>query len=170
MSDDERISFGKRLGAYLLDFVLASILGAVLGMVAGASLAALFFPGGDMDMGPLTSWIGGAIGTVAGMALMIVVFMLIEGFTGATPGKMILGIKVKNADGSDAGMGSLLLRTVLKNISVVMPVLAGVTGVAILGQIGSYGGLAIFVGCFFVLGAKRQAFHDMIGKTAVYKK
>jgi hypothetical protein len=32
------------------------------------------------------------------------------------------------------------------------------------------GGIAIFIGCFFVLGAAHQAFHDMIAKTAVYRR
>ena len=168
MSDNEKIGFGKRLGAYLLDAVLAGILGAVPGMVAGASLAAMFFPGDYL--GSLTSIIGGALGTVACVFLMYVVFMLIEGFTGATPGKMILGLKVKNADGSDAGIGFLLLRAVLKNISYVAFILAGLTGVRVLMSVGNIGGLVIFIGCFFVLGAKKQAIHDLIGKTAVFKK
>jgi hypothetical protein len=39
-----------------------------------------------------------------------------------------------------------------------------------LATLGNLGGLVIFVGCFFVLGMKRQAFHDMIMGTAVYPK
>ncbi|MBL6869106.1 MAG: RDD family protein, partial [Flavobacteriales bacterium] len=31
-------------------------------------------------------------------------------------------------------------------------------------------GFIIFIGCFFVLGEKKQALHDIICKTAVYKK
>jgi uncharacterized RDD family membrane protein YckC len=30
--------------------------------------------------------------------------------------------------------------------------------------------LVFFFGCFAALGDKRQALHDIIGKTAVYKK
>ncbi|MDQ1265881.1 MAG: hypothetical protein QG635_1033, partial [Bacteroidota bacterium] len=30
--------------------------------------------------------------------------------------------------------------------------------------------LIMIIGCFFVLSEKRQAFHDMIAKTAVYYK
>ena len=36
--------------------------------------------------------------------------------------------------------------------------------------VGQVWGLVIFIGCFFVLGAKRQAIHDLIAKTAVFKK
>jgi len=39
-----------------------------------------------------------------------------------------------------------------------------------LGNLGSLAWLNILVGCFFTLGMKRQAFHDMIAHTAVYPK
>jgi hypothetical protein len=39
-----------------------------------------------------------------------------------------------------------------------------------LATLGNLAGLIFFVGCFFTLGMKRQAFHDMIAKTAVYPK
>ena len=41
----ERIGFGKRLGAYLLDLIVSGIIGAVIGIFAGTTLAALFFAG-----------------------------------------------------------------------------------------------------------------------------
>ncbi len=34
---------------------------------------------------------------------------------------------------------------------------------------GVSGALAIFIGCFFTLGAARQALHDMVVGTAVFK-
>jgi len=42
--------------------------------------------------------------------------------------------------------------------------------VAILGTIGGLASLAIFIGCFMVLGSEKQALHDMVGKTAVFNK
>ena len=39
----ERIGFGKRLGAYLLDVVIAGAGGFAIGIFAGTALAALFF-------------------------------------------------------------------------------------------------------------------------------
>ena len=77
-----------------------------------------------------------------------------EGFTGQTPGKMILGITVANMNGEKATIDKLLLRAFIK-----------ITG-SFVGIIG----FIIFVGCFLVLGEKKQALHDIICKTAVYKK
>lgn len=177
----ERIGFGKRLGAWIIDLVLQGVAGGIIGSIAGATLVGLFFAemaSSDMGandieaaaVGGVMGMLGGIIGTVAGMYLMMFVFMIIEAFTGATPGKMILGIKIANADATSASTGSLLTRAALKNIGVLLAIVAGLTGVAIIATLGSLGGLAIFIGCFFVLGDKRQGFHDMIGKTAVFNK
>ena len=93
-----------------------------------------------------------------------------EAFTGQSPGKMVLKIKNANADGTAASTGTLVMRALLKYGSTVFTILAGVAGVAVLATVGQVWGLVIFIGCFFVLGAKRQAIHDLIAKTAVFKK
>ncbi len=174
----ERTGFGRRLGAYILDIIIAYAVGAGIGMVAGATLLGLFGMGmaegggseAEAMMGGLGAMIGGALGAMAGMYLMYIIFLLLEAFMGQTPGKMILGIKIANADGTQAGVGKLLLRAVLKNIYYAMALLAGITGIGALMMVGTVGSVIIFIGCFVVLGAARQAFHDMIAKTAVYKK
>lgn len=174
----ERVGFGKRLGAYLLDFVAAGIGGSIIGMFAGATLAALFFASeagegmedAEMLGGGIMGIIGGMLGTVAGMMLIVLLIMLLEAFTGQTIGKMILGIKNGNDDGSAASTGTLVTRAAIKYIGTILPVLAGITGVAMLGSIGSLAGLIVFIGFFFILGNKKQGFHDMIAKTAVFNK
>jgi len=176
----ERIGFGKRLGAYLLDIVIAGAGGFAIGIFAGTALAALFFATearagegmeeADAMAGGMAGIIGGFAGTLAGMMLIFLIIMLMEAFTGQTFGKMILGIKNGNNDGSAAGMGALLTRAGLKYIYTIMAVLAGITGVELLGTIGSIAGLIVFIGMFFVLGEKKQGFHDMLAKTAVYNK
>jgi len=172
MSESSRIGFGSRLGAAIIDAILAIVLGMGLGAVGGAALGGMMGAGdGGGDLGMGLGAIGGFLaGAMVGMPLVYVVFILMEAFMGQTPGKMILGIKIKNQDGSNAGTGTLLIRALLKNINWVMTILFALTSVAILATLGQYMGFAIFIGCFFVLGAKKQGFHDMIGKTAVFKK
>jgi uncharacterized RDD family membrane protein YckC len=176
MSNNERIGFGTRLGSYVIDAVLAGVFGAIIGAVAGTAIAGIFFSNSGLSgdeaaaASALGGVIGGAIGTVAGSMLAYIIFLVMEGITGQTPGKMILKIQVKNEDGSKASTGTLMIRAALKNVYYVMALLAGVTGLAFLLLIGQLGALAIFVGCFFVLGEKKQSFHDMAAKTAVYKK
>lgn len=173
-----RVGFGPRLGAYLIDMVFNGIVGSIIGGALGATLTGIFFGSqaatgtaeGDAMVGGIGAMLGGMIGTIAGIYLMSLILFIMEGITGQTPGKMLLKLKNKNEDGAAAGAGALWTRALLKYIGAIMALLAGVTGVAIIGTIGSLAGFIIFIGCFFVLGQKRQAIHDLIAKTAVYKK
>jgi uncharacterized RDD family membrane protein YckC len=180
---EQRIGFGKRLGALCLDILLCGLLAAVGGSTIGGWLgaytgaAALGATNAAVNAGEnaqAAAAMGGLLGAVAGFviafALIGVVYFLLEGFTGYTLGKLILGIRIANDDGTAAGVGKLLYRYLVKNSNSVLALLAVFTGVHALATLGNVAGLLIFVGCFFTLGVKRQAFHDMIAKTAVYPK
>jgi uncharacterized RDD family membrane protein YckC len=178
---EQRVGFGPRLGAWLLDCVIVVVLavvggstiGTMLGLSSGAALATAMGAGAD-SLAVASAAIGGMFGAIFGFviatALIGVLYFLIEGFTGFTLGKLMLGIRVANADGTAAGIGTLLGRYAIKNCSFILSILSVVTGMAVLRTIGNLGGLAVFVGCFFTLGMKKQAFHDMIVSTAVYPK
>ncbi len=180
---EQRIGFGKRLGALALDCVFVIILSVVGGstiggwlgaytgaLTAGAASAAANAAGDAQAAAAM----GGIFGAVAGFfitfALIGTVYFLVEGFTGYTLGKFVLGIRIASDDGTAAGIGKLLFRYLVKNSNLVLSLAALFTGVYALATLGKVAGLLIFVGCFFTLGVKRQAFHDMIAKTAVYPK
>ena len=160
----ERVGFGKRLGSSLLDFIISLLPGIVLGIYAGATIAAFlldfFYDEAQLETiqagfsGEIAASILGLVASLAGIAFTSIFFYVLEGFTGQTPGKMILGITVANMNGEKATIDKLLLRAFIK-----------ITG-SFVGIIG----FIIFVGCFLVLGEKKQALHDIICKTAVYKK
>ena len=172
---DKRVGFGMRLVAALIDAVIVVIpsalfggmLATALGLGAGA-LASLLEAGGE------TAAAAAAMGAVAGFAigygLFSFLYSLIEGFKGASPGKMIAGIKIGTQDGRNAPVKVYLQRWAVKNSSTLLGTLGAFTGISLLSWLGSLAGLAVFVGCFFVLGASRQAFHDMAAKTAVYSR
>ena len=63
-----------------------------------------------------------------------------------------------------------MLRWALKNCNAILTVLAALTGIALLKTVGNLAGLAIFVGFFFIFASSKQGFHDMIAKTAVYRR
>ena len=160
----ERVGFGKRLGSSLLDFTISLLPGIVLGIYAGAAMAAFllefFYDEAQLETiqagfsGEIAASIIGLVASLAGIGFTSIFFYVLEGFTGQTPGKMILGITVANMNGEKASIDKLFLRALIK-----------ITG-SFVGIIG----LIIFIGCFFVLGKKKQALHDIICKTAVYNK
>lgn len=173
---ENRIGFGKRLGAFLIDVVIVWIVaflgGSTIGGLLGAGAGAAMSGGGDDAMKGMA--MGGMFGAVAGIlvaaALVGTVYFLVEGFTGWTLGKLILGIQIGNENGTKASLGQLLLRYALKNCNFLLTILAALTGLALLRTLGTLGGLAIFIGYFFVLTSNKQGFHDMIAKTAVYPR
>jgi uncharacterized RDD family membrane protein YckC len=178
---EQRIGFGPRLGALLLDtvivcvlaFVGGSTIGGMLGLTAGAALGSAMANGADSAaaaMAAVGGLLGGVFAFAIAAALIGVVYFLIEGFTGFTLGKLMLGIRVASDDGTAAPVSKLLFRYALKNSNFILSVLGALAGVHALVTLGRLAGLAIFVGCFFTLGMNKQAFHDMIAKTAVYKK
>lgn len=160
----ERVGFGKRLGSSLLDFIISLLPGIVLGIYAGATIAAFlldfFYDEAQLETiqagfsGEIAASIIGLVASLAGIAFTSIFFYVLEGFTGQTPGKMILGITVANMNGEKATIDKLLLRAFIKIIGSFVGII----------------GFIIFVGCFLVLGEKKQALHDIICKTAVYKK
>jgi uncharacterized RDD family membrane protein YckC len=177
---EQRIGFGKRFGALILDCILVFVLswlgagtiGAMFGGTA-ASIAASSMAAADttaVNMAVVGGILGAVIGMFIAFAVIGTLYFLIEGFTGFTLGKLILGIRIANADGTAAGVPTLLGRYLLKNCNLVLSLVGFATGVHALITLGRLGGLIIFVGCFFTLGAAKQAFHDMIMKTAVYPK
>ena len=152
------------MGSSLLDFIISLLPGIVLGIYAGAAMASFllefFYDEAQLETiqagfsGEIAASIIALVASLAGIAFTSIFFYVLEGFTGQTPGKMILGITVANMNGEKASIDKLLLRAFIK-----------ITG-SFVGIIG----LIIFVGCFLVLGEKKQALHDIICKTAVYKK
>lgn len=174
---NDRIGFGPRLGAYVLDLIIIWLIGWVVGMFAGGAIGALIMNSGSAESAEASQAAGALGGILGGMAAMVgtvmlasFVVFLIEGLTGVTPGKLILGLQVGSQDGKKAAIGSLFTRFLVKTSGTILTILAGVAGVAILGKLGAAASFLIFVGCFLVLGAKKQSIHDMVSKTAVYKK
>ncbi len=166
---EERIGFGKRAGAVLIDILVVGVGGGILGVLLGGVLGSAIGGASGQENGVLA---GGAIGAVVGSAIIITVlgllYGLIEAFTGASPGKMILGIKIGTDQGQIAPVGVLFARYGLKNISIIGRVFSVVTGIVFLGPIFQLCGIAIFLGCFMALAESKQALHDRIVGTAVY--
>jgi uncharacterized RDD family membrane protein YckC len=172
--NDKRVGFVPRLQAALIDFVavlvlgfvFGGVLGSVLGIGAGALAGAAT---GEAGAAAAAGAIGGLLGGLAGVYIVAVLYGLIEAFTGASPGKMVLKLKIGYEDGRPAPISVYATRWAVKNIGALLSALGLITGMSFLGTLGSLGGFVIFVGCFMVLGEKKQAIHDLAAKTAVFK-
>ncbi len=103
-----------------------------------------------------------------GVYVLLLVWIPWEGITGAALGKRLLKIRIKSEDGTPGSLDKLIARAAIRNIAILCGFAAWLLGIERIAILGDLAAFAIFIGCFFVLGEKRQAFHDMLTKTAVY--
>lgn len=175
----ERIGFGPRLVASLIDMILSFIVGSILALNNVFSFidlsnstyfnsqdfkdieTSLEMIGSDISLGNVQVWV---LGYVVG----IILYSLIEGVTGASPGKRFQKIIIANEDGSEGDVTMFMSRWAIKNITNLMSLLIIVTGAISLQWISSLFAWVIFLGFFLVLASHHQALHDKIVKTAVF--
>jgi uncharacterized RDD family membrane protein YckC len=171
----ERVGFGPRLGAYLIDAVVTLGIAAV----TARPLSGLFPHALDMVRTRaaitdprMAERVGAFAETAARVAIaatiVTVVYFLAEGLLGRALGKLILGLRIAGVDGRPAPVGALLARMVVKNSGNWLKLVSLVTGVAVLDRGANLVGVVILGGCFLALWPRRQALHDLAAKTAVY--
>jgi len=178
--EEKRVGFGKRLGATLLDGLIVGLIAVIVSLALGSTLDT-YVDGlitkqleeipNAADMPELAINMmryGIMFGVVAGgLGLLL---SLVELFMGASIGKMILGIAIAKENGARGNITVWGIRWILKQSSGILSFIGTILAIKAISNISSVIGLAYLVGCFFVLGVKRQALHDTISKTAVYEK
>ena len=170
----ERVGFGLRLVAVVLDIVFGSVL--VVGVVVAASLLGASFGAGgaQAEPGPLAMVLGAMAGMIFAVLVVLPIvsgaYFLLEAVTGWTLGKLALGLAVGNPDGTKAPWDVRLDRAAVKNLGVIVMAVGGLAGLGVLGPAGGLIALVLFIGCFLALGARRQALHDRIARTAIFRR
>jgi uncharacterized RDD family membrane protein YckC len=162
-----RVGFGRRFGAYFIDFLFTIIIYFIAMTVTGAieELMKIDDILNNMNAYMVIMQDATLLGT-----LFSLLYYSTEIFFSASPGKMILGIQIGLEDRHIANIGSLLKRYFLKHSSSILTVFSLVLLLPILSTLSSLVQLTIVVGFFFTLSIKRQALHDILSKTAVYYK
>ena len=121
-----RIGFGPRLGAALLDIVFTILLctpilllGAGAGIAAGLGLDSMM-GSEEAEAMALIGVSAGMIGSILVCSMLGLVYTLVEALTGASPGKRVMGMKVAKADGTAGDVSLYLLRWALKNSGTIL--------------------------------------------------
>jgi uncharacterized RDD family membrane protein YckC len=175
----QRIGFGPRVGAFIIDSFIITILASILMALFMESTFNAFISGqlteAIMNNSATPQFTSQeAYDEMMRVSLFIAhfstLYMIIEAFLGATPGKMLMGIKIGTQDGKTGDIWLYFPRFALKNGSVLLELAGRITGIGLISSIAGLLGMAVFFGCFFVLGEKRQALHDTIARTAVFRK
>ena len=174
---EKRVGFGPRFAAALIDLSIVAIVGfvagAAIGGMLGRGIGGAFggAAGGDgAGAAARGAAVGAVLGAVAAFGGFVFLYSLIEAFTGASPGKMVLGLKAGTADGRPGTAALYVKRWAIKYSGTVLGLVGAMPGLHVLGLLAPVAGLVVFAGCFLVLGDKRQALHDMGAATAVFRK
>jgi uncharacterized RDD family membrane protein YckC len=99
LENESLASFGSRIGAYLIDYVLLSVVG-----FAGVSGASALIHAGEEAVG------GVLMAIVLTGAILVIPGLWAGGLLGASPGKRMVKIAVVGFDGRPIGAGRGLLR------------------------------------------------------------
>ena len=103
---------GRRIGALIIDGILLGVVFVVIGLATGGGSASHGHAGVHL----------GTSATLVWLACVYAYYFICEATTGQTLGKKLLGIRVANLDGTKAGAGAVLVRTVLRLIDA-LPIL-----------------------------------------------
>ena len=175
----ERVGFGRRFVATILDNLLISLVSVTLIFSVGAPLIDALptseeaelniFSDGDAaddDAEELFRSLNISPKTIAALttlnSFLFLLYSCIELVTSASLGKRIMGIAIGDDNGYAATRALLARRWALK---YGMYILLLIPAVATIGSIWSF---LITCGCLLALGGQRQALHDMAVHSAVY--
>lgn len=167
---DYRIGFGQRFLAYVIDNILFSVLFVAIMVFTGD------FEWLKDNISDLRDLQNPAILTELTRRLTVLtliltpIFWSTEIFLAASPGKLMLNIVIANDNRTQASLIKLLFRFAIKHITYIFSLLTFITTLTFFEYIGNFASLLILSGFFLTLTEKRQALHDLICKTAVYKK
>lgn len=173
---ERRVGFGMRLGAAVIDGIIMYIITGIIYYFSGYSQE-LYGYLSSADFQNITSLLDQVaeisnkyFTTILFSQLISLFYYSLEIVLGASLGKLILGIQIADMNGAYADKSQLLLRYLYKHSGAIISLIALIPFLGLLGMFSGLIGFLIFIGCFFVLGQKRQAFHDMWAGTAVFRK
>lgn len=101
--------------------------------------------------------------------LFTLCYYLTEVLLEGSPGKLILRLRIGSADGQHPEYGKLIIRFIIKHSFYLVLILSLLTKNTLLYLLTFVVFVIIAIGFLFVFSYKRQALHDIIAGTAVYK-
>jgi uncharacterized RDD family membrane protein YckC len=149
-----RAGFWIRVLATIIDLI------AMMMVAAGVGFAlTLAMRGSSLSIAP---------GGVAAMFYLIcLIYVSFEIWTAATPGKLLLRLRITNSDCSPADSWRLFLRCSTKWSWLGLNFMFLVTEWSPLYVLAGFLSLIVFIGCFFASNDDHLAWHDQWAQTAV---
>jgi uncharacterized RDD family membrane protein YckC len=148
------VHFADRFGAWLTDI-----------LIMFAILFAVFVVNVMLSIIPNMNLMGMVI-----IPLLVLAYFVYEAFTGKTPGKINTKLVVADVQGNIASTGRYFFRFSLKFSGMFLSMIFQLFDLDQWLFIPSALHFIFFFGCFLAFGKKRQALHDRIAGTAVFRR
>lgn len=173
-----RISFLKRLGAFIIDGLFLSLISIIILLNVPeikSFLSEYMTLAQTGDISSLMNFINENLQneTFTKYALIttlinLIILIFTETYFAASPGKLLLKIKIANLDRSSSDYKSLIIRSIIKNSANIFKVLFYITSISLIDSLSTLVSFVILFGCLMALRENRQTLHDTIAKTTVY--
>jgi len=152
----EREGFKLRFAAAIIDCLIIMAISIVLLPSVGSGASAA---GGSWFL------------TVLAQLLALAIASL-EIFKAQSPGKMLLGLVIRDQDGNEASQEVLIKRFLIKWCPGIIGFLGALTTLSLFSWIGQIAGIGILIAFLIILREDRKnlSWYDEVSGTAVYKK
>lgn len=108
-------SFGIRAASYLVDIAIQTLVGFAVGFLVSFAIAFVYYVRHPSATAVFAEeYQPGWLLTVVGIVLLVLYFTLFEWLFGATPGKLMLGMRVVARDGGRCSAKAALARALMR--------------------------------------------------------
>lgn len=166
----DRIGLRSRLLALGIDLTGIALLAIFFAPWVGIRLGLDVYEGQGPGAGGMMA------GAAAGTVVIALLWFVPEAIWGASAGKAALSLRIGTAGGERVPRGSAALRWALKTGPLWVDLLARVVAVGLprlggwLEVLADLCAAGVVAGGFMILGPARQALHDLLAGTAVYRR
>ena len=159
------------MAAASIDYALIGAASAVVGLLASGA----WRQGGQEPAEQADAWLSdpvlaAAVGVLAAFGIVGALYMLLEVVFVATPGKRLVGLVVAGDDGAPPPVAMRVSRYLGKNGHLLVAALSAVSGMWIAGMLAPLVTLVVMAGSALMLTNDRRALHDIVARTAVFRR
>lgn len=170
----DRVAFGTRFLAALVDIVVFTVLFAIGATIAGMSeIMESFNVQSYSDVFKMQNseeFQNFAMQVNIIFYFIFALLILPEALFATSLGKLIFGLTIAGEDRKRADGSRLFGRFALKHSWLLLSAVANLTALAFISVLSLVAMIAFFIGAFVAFSEKKQALHDVIAKTAVFNK
>jgi uncharacterized RDD family membrane protein YckC len=165
---DYRVGFGRRALAAIIDYIFVVIISFIFAYATGS-----FSQFANFDLSILTDKdaMENLVRSYLPLSVLVTtLYSITEVLLAGTPGKYLLGIIIADEKMLYASYNKLIIRFLLKHLSLLFQIIFVLTWMQIFSTLGSFWDWVVIAAFLFVFKSDRQSLYDKIAKTAVYFK